>query len=91
MKLLIKFIYCAEFKFTSKLLDNLLYQINKIEVPSFPFNGEYLKKQGLTEGKEIGFFLKELEKEWFDKDFNLKSEEAISIINKLKKSTVLNF
>jgi len=91
VKLLIKFIYCAEFKFTSKLLDNLLYQINKIEVPSFPFNGEYLKKQGLTEGKEIGFFLKELEKEWFDKDFNLKSEEAISIINKLKKSTVLNF
>ena len=91
IKLLIKFIYCAELKFSANLISNLLNEVDKIEIPSFPFNGQYLKEQGLTEGKEIGFILKELEKEWLDKDFNLKAKEAISIINRVKKSNVLNF
>ena len=80
-----------ELKFSAGLLSNLLNEVDKIEVPSFPFNGKYLKEQGLTEGKEIGFILKELEKEWLEKDFNLEANEAVSIINKVKKSSVLNF
>jgi len=88
--LLIKFIYCVELKFSTKLLGNLLVDVDKIKIPSFPFDGQYLKEQGLTEGKEIGFVLKKLEKEWLDKDFNLKVNEAISIINKVKKSSILN-
>jgi len=91
IKLLIKFIYCAELKFSANLLGNLLNEVDKIEVPSFPFNGKYLKEQGLTEGKEIGYILKELEKVWLEKDFNLEANEAVSIINKLKKLSVLNF
>ena len=90
IKLIIKFIYCTELKFSSKSLNNLLNEIEKIVIPSFPFNGQYLKKNGLNEGKEIGFALKELEKEWLEKDFNLKAREAISIVNKIKKSSVLN-
>ena len=90
IKLLIKFIYCAELKFSVKLMSNLLNEVDKIEMPNFPFDGKYLKEQGLAEGKEIGFVLKELEKEWIDKDFDLKSDEASSIINKLKKLSVLN-
>ena len=90
IKLLVKFIYCAEKNFSSKLLNNLLNEVNKITIPIFPFNGQYLKEQGLTEGKEIGFVLKELEKEWFNKDFNLNTDEAISIINRLKKLSILN-
>ena len=90
IKLIIKFIYCTELKFSSKSLNNLLNEIEKIVIPSFPFNGKYLKKNGLNEGKEIGFALKELEKEWLEKDFNLKAREAISIVNKIKKSSVLN-
>jgi len=91
IKLLIQFIYCAELKFSEKLLISLLNQVDKIEIPSFPFNGEYLKRQGLTQGKVIGFALKELEKEWLNKDFNLKGTEAVLIINKIKNSNVLNF
>ena len=87
IKLLIKFIYYAESKFSEKVIANLLNQVDKIEIPSFPFNGQYLKKQGLTEGKVIGFVLKELEKEWLDKDFNLKANETVSIINKIKNQT----
>jgi len=91
IKLLIKFAYCAEIKFSAKLLNNLLNVVEKIKIPSFPFNGKYLKAQGLTEGKEIGFVLKELEKEWLEKDFNLENNEAISIVDNIKKSSVLNF
>jgi len=91
IKLLIKFIYCAEIKFSAKLFNNLLNKVEKIKIPVFPFNGQYLKAQGLTEGKEIGYALKELEKEWLEKDFNLKSNEAISIVNNIKRSSVLNF
>ena len=91
IKLLIKFIYCAEIKFSAKLFNTLLNEVEKIKIPVFPFNGQYLKAQGLTEGKEIGYALKELEKEWLEKDFNLKSNEAISIVNNIKRSSVLNF
>ena len=61
-----------------------------MEIPSFPFNGKYLKDQGFTEGKEIGYILRALEKEWLNKDFNLNTNEAVSIVNKVKKSSVLN-
>ena len=90
IKMLIEFIYCSELKFSVKLLDNLLNEIDKIKVPIFPFNGQYLIEQGLTEGKEIGFVLKELEKEWLEKDFNLKAKEAIIIVDKIKRSSVFN-
>jgi poly(A) polymerase len=84
IKSLIKFIYCAELKFSAKLLASLLNEVDRIEIPNFPFGGKYLKEQGLAEGKEIGFILKRLEKEWLDKDFNLDAGEAISIIKKIK-------
>ena len=90
INLLIKFIYCAELKFSAKLLGNLLDEVDKINIPSFPFSGQYLKEQGLTEGKEIGIILKKLEKEWLDRDFNLKVNEVTLIINKIKKSSILN-
>ena len=84
IKLLIKFIYCEELKFSTKLLNDLISEIDTIKIPSFPYNGQYLKEQGLTEGKKIGFALKELEKKWFEKDFNLKEDEATSIIKKIE-------
>ena len=63
---------------------SLLNEVDRIKIPNFPFDGKYLKEQGLTEGKEIGSILKRLEKEWLDKDFNLDAGEAISIIKKIK-------
>ena len=71
-------------------MGSLLDEVDKIVVPSFPFNGQYLKDRGLTEGKGIGFALKELEKEWLDKDFKLKPNEVVTIINKVKRSSILN-
>ena len=78
------FIYCAESKISAKLFTKLIEDIKKINIPDFPFNGQYLINRGLHDGKKIGYALKELEKEWLQKDFNLKTEEVTSIVDKIK-------
>ena len=90
IKKLLGFIYCAEPKFSEKLLNSTVVEINKIDIPSFPFNGQYLMDQGLPNGKKIGYALKELEKEWVKKDFNLKTKEVTFILDKVKKLNILN-
>ena len=90
IKKLLGFIYCAETKFTIKLLNNTLVQINKMNIPSFPFNGQYLMDRGLHDGKKIGYVLKELEKEWVKKDFNLNAQEITSILDRGKKLNIFN-
>ena len=72
------------------MLNKTITQINKMKIPNFPFNGKYLIDQGLEDGKKIGFALQELEKEWTKNDFNLKNEEVIYIVNKVKKLNILN-
>ncbi len=90
IKKLLIFIYCAEIKFSIKLVSNIIKEINKIDVPNFPFNGQYLMDQGLSDGKKIGYALQELEKEWVLKDFNLNAKEVSSIVDRIKKSNILN-
>jgi poly(A) polymerase len=90
IKKLISFIYCAEEKFSVNLLRKTFSDVDKIIIPDFPFNGEYVMEQGLNDGKKIGFALKELEKKWIENNFNLKTQEAISIVHRVKKSNILN-
>ena len=90
IKKILEFVYCAELNFSIKLFKNTIKEINEINIPNFPFYGKYLIKQGLLDGKKIGLALKELEKEWVLKDFNLKDNEAILIINKIKNLNILN-
>jgi len=90
IKKLLGFIYCAETKFSTKLFNNIIEEINKIDIPIFPFNGQYLIDQGVVDGKKIGKALKELEEEWIQKDFDLKAKEVISIVDKVKKLNILN-
>ena len=90
IKKLITFIYCAEKKLSFVLLKKIFSDIDKIRLPNFPFNGKYVIDQGIEDGKKIGFTLKELEKKWIENNFNLKSQEAINIIEKVKKLNILN-
>ena len=90
IKRLIVFIYCAEKKFSFDLLKKKFDEVDKIKIPNFPFNGKYVMDQGLEDGQKIGLALKELEKEWIDNNFNLKHQEAISIIDQVKKLNILN-
>ena len=90
IKKLIIFIYCAQKKFSVNLLKKIVSEIDAIKIPNFPFNGQYVKAQGLEDGKKIGFALRKLEEEWVENDFNLKAKEAIFIIDKVKKLNILN-
>ena len=90
IKKLIAFIYCADKTFSFTVLNKIINDINKVNIPNFPFNGKYLIEQGLQDGKKIGFALKELEKEWIENNFSLKTQEVISIIDKIKKLQILN-
>ena len=87
---LLYFIYYSEKNFSKKALDKNLDLVNSISIPDFPFNGDILIKKGITDGKKIGYALAELEKEWIEKDFNLKDQEASVIVDKIKKLDVLN-
>ena len=87
---LIEFIYCAEKKISINILKKIRSDIDKIEIPNFPFNGKYVMDRGIEDGKKIGFALKEMEKEWIENNFNLNSQEAVSIITKIKNLNILN-
>jgi len=89
-KKLLVFICSTDSKFSIKLLNKIIEEIDKMDIPNFPFNGKYLMDQGLKDGRKIGYALKELEKEWVQKDFNLKANEIASIVEKIKKSNILN-
>ncbi len=56
--------------------------IEKIFIPKFPFDGKFLIKKGIQEGKKIGKILKEAERFWVENNFNLSSEEIETIIKK---------
>jgi len=90
IKKIISFIYCAEKFFSINLLRKLIIDVDKIQVPIFPFNGQHVIDQGLEDGKKIGFALRELEKCWIENNFNLNNKQAISIVNKVKKLNILN-
>ena len=90
IKKLLEFIYCAEPNFSVKLLNNTIEEINKTDIPNFPFNGQYLIDKGLLDGKKIGHALKELEKEWVQKNFNLNANEVTFILDRVKKLNILN-
>ena len=90
VKKLVVFIYCSEKKFSYNLLRKTMNEIDKIKIPIFAYNGQRLMDQGLLDGKKIGFALKELEKKWVENNFNLKEEEAISIVSKVKKLNIFN-
>ena len=59
---------------------DILNNINKINVPKFSFDGNYLKKQGMQEGALIGKTLRLIESEWLDNDFKISNERVLGII-----------
>ena len=90
IKKLTTFIYCAEKNFSFFLLRKIFNDIDNMKIPDFPYNGKYVIDQGLENGKKIGVALKELEKKWIENNFNLKSQDADFILDKIKKSNILN-
>ena len=84
------FIFLKNRKFTYKELIALNSNIDKISIPKFPYNGQYLINKGFVPGKKIGEVLKELEKNWIENDYSLSEKNAIAIIDKIKKLNILH-
>ena len=78
-------LYFANFK-KVKLQDylNVLNNINKIDMPKFSFDGNYLKEKGMKEGALIGKTLKLIEKEWLDNEFQISEKRVLKIIQAQK-------
>ena len=81
----LKILYCLNLldkkKITSKEV-SFFQVIEKILIPKLPFDGKFLIKKGIKEGKKIGKILKEAEKFWIENNFNLSSEDFETIIKK---------
>ena len=58
--------------------------IEKTTIPKFPYDGNFLLKKNLIEGKQIGIALKELKSLWVEHNYELTEKQVLSIINKLK-------
>ena len=63
---------------------NNLNNINGINLPTFSYDGNFLKKNGLKEGTIIGRTLKIIESEWIKNNFNLSNKRVLEIINQQK-------
>ena len=81
----LKILYCLYLldkkKFLIKEME-FFQTIEKISIPKFPFDGKFLLKKGILEGKKIGLILKEAEKNWALNNFNLSSKDFDIIIKK---------
>ena len=66
----------AKLKDYLSILDN----INKINIPKFSFNGNYLKENGMKEGVLVGKTLAIIESEWLDNNFEISNERVLKII-----------
>ena len=81
----LKILFCINLLDKKKLQakDISFFQvINKISIPKFPFDGKFLLKKGIQQGKEIGIILKEAENQWAQNNFNLSAEDFDLIIKK---------
>ncbi len=58
----------------------ILNRISKSNIPKFPIDGEFLKQNGLKEGKTLGKILKKIEKEWIDNSFKISNERIKELI-----------
>ena len=57
-----------------------LNNIKKMNIPNFPFDGNFLKNKGMKEGALIGKTLKLIEDEWLENNFKISNEKVLEII-----------
>ena len=90
MKNFALFVFLENKKWSYNELKKINTFIERMSIPKFPYDGNFLIKNGLSEGKKIGFVLKEIEKQWIKSDCQLSDKEVFAIIHKAKKSNIFN-
>ena len=55
---------------------------DRTAIPEFPITAIFLKEKfKFTEGKELGFALKKLEKKWLDSNFKINKDNIKNYLN----------
>ena len=86
----LKILFCLSLLEKKRISDkeiSFFQSIEKISIPEFPFDGKFLLKKGVQEGKKIGTILNEAKKIWVKNDFNLSSKDFEKIIKKTTSSS----
>jgi len=71
-------------KITLQKYTKIKQSLEKISIPKFPYDGKYLIKQGLSEGKKIGYVLEKLESMWIQNNCVLSEQSVVETIKKAK-------
>jgi len=82
LKMLNTFYYCGNKQIKSKEYLDTLKKIEKLSIPKFLFDGNYLKEHGMKEGILIGKTLKIIENEWINNEFKISNKRVLEIIKK---------
>ena len=67
-------------KYLLQNLMNLQKKISNSKIRKFPYDGKYLKKNGMKEGLVLGKVIKILEKEWVENNFRISNERVLEVI-----------
>ena len=84
MKDFIRFLFLENIKMKEKEMDEIMLKIHEMKIPKFPFDGNFLKKRGFVEGKNIGNVLKDLEDEWVKNNYHLSDSNVKNILERFK-------
>ena len=72
--------YCANNKVKIEEYFKISSIIKNFKIPKFPYDGNFLIKEGLKEGLLVGKTLELLENEWLDNNFNISNHKVKEII-----------
>ena len=89
MRDFIRFLFLENIKMKEKEMDEIMVKIHEMKIPKFPFDGNFLKKRGFVEGKNIGNVLKDLEDEWVKNNYHLSEITVKKILERFKSSIIL--
>ena len=67
-------------KYVFQNLLNLIKKISSSKIQKFPYDGKYLKKNGMKEGLILGKVIKILEKEWVENNFKISDKRVLEVI-----------
>ena len=84
------FIFFEDKKLSFKEFLKTIDNIDNTSVPKFPYDGQFLINKGMSEGKKLGKALRELEEVWVNNNYSISEKNLHAVINKVKKSDVID-
>ena len=80
LKILSQLEFLINKKYVFQNLLNLIKKISNSKIHKFPYDGKYLKRNGMKEGLALGKVIKILEREWVENNFKISNERVLEVI-----------